>query len=406
MVDITKIPALDWQTPIVDPLTGNPSAQFRLLWQQLFQNSETNNQEIAIKITGPSSSSDNAVVRWDGVSGKLAQNSGVFIDDANNLFGISNFSAVGGGFLAANISGYTGLWLGADAFAPDLTNYSLLKESFGPLYNAPVGGLQAFRIGNENRINVSPNGAVVNQASNIGPPTGVAFQVYSPDYSTEWMAVTSTGVRVVDQAYSAAWDGDFTVPTKNAVYDKIETLTPGGSGTNPPQLVTFSTSIGSAKTTSDTTNGGIMIEATTDNSGLQAQLMAATAPFTFVAGLYGNTQANFNGLGLVVRDTAGKYVFAADLAEGTLELSQWSNAATFSSAVFSAAWASTPLYFRVVVDASNDVQWSISQTRNGPWHNLSTPSTYLGTVDAVGFAVNRNNASSAPVAWFFDYEKS
>lgn len=174
----------------------------------------------------------------------------------------------------------------------------------------------------------------------------------------------------------------------------------------PPSLATFNIDVGSAKTATDSAKGGILLVATTNSSGLQARLRTATAPFTFVAGFRGNTQANFNGIGIVVRDTAGKFLFLADLAERALELSQWSTASTFNAAPFSTDWTSTPLYFRAVVDAANDVQVSVSETRNGPWFNLSTPNAYLGTVDAVGFAVNRNNGTYAPVAWFFDYELS
>lgn len=36
-------------------------------------------------ITGPGSSTDNALVRWDGTSGGIVQNSGVTLDDSNNL---------------------------------------------------------------------------------------------------------------------------------------------------------------------------------------------------------------------------------------------------------------------------------------------------------------------------------
>lgn len=32
----------------------------------------------------------------------------------------------------------------------------------------------------------------------------------------------------VDEVYGPAWDGSLEVPTKNAVYDKIETLGAGG----------------------------------------------------------------------------------------------------------------------------------------------------------------------------------
>lgn len=174
---------------------------------------------------------------------------------------------------------------------------------------------------------------------------------------------------------------------------------------NPPSLITFNIDIGTAKTATDSA-GGVMLSATTNSAGLQARLMAATAPCTFVLGFRGNTQANFNGIGLVVRDTAGKFVFLADLAERALELSQWSSAGTFNAAPFLTDWTSTPLYFRAVVDAANDVQVSVSESRGGPWFNLSTPNAYLGTVDAVGFAVNRNNGTYAPVAWFFDYELS
>jgi hypothetical protein len=49
MVDIpvTKVPPLDWQTPIVDPSSGFPSSQFIRIWQQSFQNGESTAGSIA-----------------------------------------------------------------------------------------------------------------------------------------------------------------------------------------------------------------------------------------------------------------------------------------------------------------------------------------------------------------------
>lgn len=41
------VPPLDWQTPIVDPATGRPTAQFALLWQRLFQNGDFVNEAAA-----------------------------------------------------------------------------------------------------------------------------------------------------------------------------------------------------------------------------------------------------------------------------------------------------------------------------------------------------------------------
>jgi len=40
-------------------------------------------------VNGPASSTDNAIVRWDGTSGKLAQNSGVTVADNNSVAGVS-----------------------------------------------------------------------------------------------------------------------------------------------------------------------------------------------------------------------------------------------------------------------------------------------------------------------------
>lgn len=46
-------------------------------------------------VSGPGSSTDNAVVRWNGVGGTNIQNSGVILDDSNNLTGIAALTASG-----------------------------------------------------------------------------------------------------------------------------------------------------------------------------------------------------------------------------------------------------------------------------------------------------------------------
>lgn len=43
-------------------------------------------------VVGPASSTDNAVARFDGTTGKLVQNSGVIIDDSNNISGINTLT--------------------------------------------------------------------------------------------------------------------------------------------------------------------------------------------------------------------------------------------------------------------------------------------------------------------------
>lgn len=46
-------------------------------------------------ITGPGSTTDNALVRWDGTGGTAVQNSGIIIDDSNNISGLVNLTASG-----------------------------------------------------------------------------------------------------------------------------------------------------------------------------------------------------------------------------------------------------------------------------------------------------------------------
>jgi hypothetical protein len=53
-------------------------------------------------------------------------------------------------------------------------------------------------------------------------------------YNKTTNVLTVGDVEVTDEAYGAGWNGSLEVPTKNAVYDKIETIgggTPGGSDT-------------------------------------------------------------------------------------------------------------------------------------------------------------------------------
>lgn len=42
-------------------------------------------QDISNLVTGPASSTDNAIVRYDGTTGKLVQDSGVTVDDSDNI---------------------------------------------------------------------------------------------------------------------------------------------------------------------------------------------------------------------------------------------------------------------------------------------------------------------------------
>lgn len=43
--------------------------------------------------SGPASSTDNAITRFDGTGGKTLQNSGITIDDSDNISGVTSLAA-------------------------------------------------------------------------------------------------------------------------------------------------------------------------------------------------------------------------------------------------------------------------------------------------------------------------
>jgi len=55
----------------------------------------SNDVDIAARVEGAASSTDNAVPKFDGVTGKIIQESGIIIDDADNITGVANLSTTG-----------------------------------------------------------------------------------------------------------------------------------------------------------------------------------------------------------------------------------------------------------------------------------------------------------------------
>src|SRR3990167_6959602 len=83
-------------------------------------------------VVGPASSTDNAAVRFDATTGKLVQNSGVIIDDSNNITGIGSLTvntgivpdANDGAYLGQSGTGFSDLFLASGAvidFNADVT---------------------------------------------------------------------------------------------------------------------------------------------------------------------------------------------------------------------------------------------------------------------------------------------
>lgn len=72
-----------------------------------------------------------------------------------------------------------------------------------------------------NLVNTAVNASIVPAATNA-VSLGSAAKLWA-------------SVFVADEAYGVGWDGSNSVPTKNAVYDKIETIS--ASGLTSPQIL-------------------------------------------------------------------------------------------------------------------------------------------------------------------------
>lgn len=86
--------------------------------------------DVAGFVRGPDNSTDNALTRWDGVDGRLVQNSPVTVDDSGNMAGVGTFTGSG------NVT------INTNAFVVDATNK---RAGIGtsPTYALDVQGLAA-----------------------------------------------------------------------------------------------------------------------------------------------------------------------------------------------------------------------------------------------------------------------
>lgn len=141
------------------------------------------------KVSGPGSSTDNAVMRFDGTGGKTAQNSGVLIGDSNDVTG-ANSIAIGGGY------GSTGATISSAGAIS--TNSNLIVDGTG-LFTGQLTASTGATI-----LNMAIGGSYMG-----GPPysqVGVQFDLTAP--ANDW----TLGLNNPNGTYEAnlAVEGDTT----------------------------------------------------------------------------------------------------------------------------------------------------------------------------------------------------
>lgn len=126
--------------------------------------------------------------------------------------------------------------------------------------------------------------------------------------------------------------------------------------------------------------------------------------FTATVKVSGSLFANYNGMGLVFRDSAGKYVAGVvqHADGGRVAVGNWSDHTTQAAdhALLSIGNSEVPTWLRATfTSSSSDIQFAYSYTGDN-WINYGTLNTYLGTCDAFGIVASCWNGTTAPRVWF------
>lgn len=185
------------------------------------------------KVTGPASATDNAVMRYDSTTGKLAQNSGVIINDSNLITGVQQIQVAADAIAPLELvtkqqldASSGGVDVKASVKAATTANITLSAPQTIDGYSAIAGD----RILVKNQSTASQNGIYVVAAGSWTRSTDadssvdltaalVTVQAGSTQANTGWYQITDAPVIGVD---SIVWNQFFGAGTYAADGEGIE----------------------------------------------------------------------------------------------------------------------------------------------------------------------------------------
>jgi hypothetical protein len=91
-------------------------------------------------VDGPATSTDNALVRWDGADGSATQDSGVIVDDSDNVSGIATLDTTGDVTVGGDLAVTNGASVGGGFAVTGQTNLNGAGTSLVVAHGATVGG--------------------------------------------------------------------------------------------------------------------------------------------------------------------------------------------------------------------------------------------------------------------------
>lgn len=247
MADLAQ--PLNYRMPIVNA-DGIPT-EFFMRWAQQF--SDEAEEGLSVKVDGPASSTDTAIARFDGVTGKLLQDSVVTLTDVGTFNGVASLNMSG----RINVDAETAVIFNGTVYGDAVGTLPifLVRKARGAV-GAPtevmtndVLGRFSFR-GYTGSTYAESAYLQVRAAENASSGGGGRIEFWTKPNGgggvTERLRINESGLvqsfgdlEVPDEAYGAGWNGSTEVPTKNAVYDKIESL--GGGGSSAGARITRST---------------------------------------------------------------------------------------------------------------------------------------------------------------------
>lgn len=199
---------------------------------------------------------------------------------------------------------------------------------------------------------------------------------------------TLTGDLIVpDEAYGAGWNSSLEVPTKNALYDKIETIAAGGGTTTNPLTMNN----GGAGAASGTTFDGSVARTISYNT-IGAAASSHTHAQADVTGLTTADSPQFAGINLGhASDTTLTRVSAGVVAiEGVNVVTTAGGTFTGDISVPDEAYDATNWNGSVEVPTKNAVRDKIEGLPTGAWALAGTGQTATGVYD---FAVDGAKAT-------------
>lgn len=360
MVDLTKIPPLDYQFPIVDPNTGCPSPQFMLLWQQMFGNTEVIGDTGFVGGTGID------------VTGSLGGTVTIAADLQESLNAISSTQ---GAILYRNASSWVAL--------PPGTTGQFLKTNgaaANPAWASVTTDIQTLLDG------ISTTQGVIIYYN------GTDWVALSPGTSGQYLKTNGAGANPAWASVSGGGSsGTLWAPPAASAFTLIS-----GDATNP--ILT------------DDTDVGLMFDLNTPVAGdkyrgaYKALPSPVTADWTCIIGFRANFPVlNFTGFGMFIQDSGSGRIIAHRLAVSNttpyaaIDVAKFNSTTSYNSNYLSASLTGFPgvIYLRMR-QLSNTYYFDYSADGKSWVNYYSSPSTNFLTTAAnrIGFGNLLNSATS------------